>query len=133
VHTASLYCKKAPPYVTTKTDELLPLILVELTFAVAVSSVEADIIVSTIDGLIRQHLVPEKSNVSIKILVTSLSGGPSQNGMFRANSGHLPPPYYQVYDKTLPRANHSVVILLAILCLGILLLNFALNFHFFYE
>jgi hypothetical protein len=106
---------------------------VELTFAVAVSSVEADIIVSTIDGLIRQHLVPEKSNVSIKILVTSLSGGPSQNGMFRANSGHLPPPYYQVYDKTLPRANHSVVILLAILCLGILLLNFALNFHFFYE
>ena len=121
----------------------------ELTFAVAVSSVEADIIVSTIDGLIRQHLVPEKSNVwykwaldatsniylvfcffSIKILVTSLSGGPSQKGMFRANSGHLPPPYYQVYDKTLPRANHSVVILLAILCLGILLLNFALNFHF---
>ena len=93
VNTPSLYCKKAPPYVTTKTgnvillccsiirkytsknggtnswsglftvDELLPLILVELTFAVAVSSVDADIIVSTIDGLIRQHLVPEKSNV----------------------------------------------------------------------
>ena len=70
---------------------------------------------------------------SIKILVTSLSGGPSQKGMFTANSGHLPPPYYHVYDKTLHRANHSVVILLAILCLGILLLNFAINFLFFNE
>ena len=92
IGTPSLYCKTAPPYVTTKSgnktnlpnppphcfcvslsnlwgsflciiDDLMPLILVELTFAVAVSSLEADIIVQTIDRLIREHLLPEKSDV----------------------------------------------------------------------
>ena len=44
-------------------DKLIPRILVELTFAVAVSSVEADVITETVDRLIREHLLPDKSNV----------------------------------------------------------------------
>ena len=44
-------------------DKLIPRILVELTFAVAVSSVEADVITETVDRLIREHLLPKKSNV----------------------------------------------------------------------
>lgn len=47
----------------TYTDDLIPLILVELLFVVAVSASEADLITNAIDGLIRQQLVPEKSNV----------------------------------------------------------------------
>ena len=50
-------------HISDTTDTLLPLLLVELVFVVAVSASEADQITETIDGLIRKHLLPEKSNV----------------------------------------------------------------------
>ena len=55
-------------------DDLIPLILVELLFVVAVSASEADLITNTIDSLIRQQLVPEKSNVRYDPPIATNSG-----------------------------------------------------------
>ena len=91
-YTPSLYCKTAPSYVTTKTgkqvpfnsrpvwqpniyayfllnfltDDLTPLILVQLLFVVAVSASEAALMTKTIDGLIRKHLLPHAQEANFR-------------------------------------------------------------------
>ena len=54
------------------TDDLIPLILVELVFVVSVSPDEASRITNTIDVLIRKYLLPEKSNVRYDNMVIHL-------------------------------------------------------------
>ena len=112
----------------------------------AVTAFEADAIVKTVDDLLHQHLLPEKSKVKYdvynyythqgifiyllicrtRILVTSLN---SQKATFSAEE--LPLPYYQLHShRESTRVNYIFVIMLVILWLGILLINFALHFHF---
>ena len=69
---------------------------------------------------------------SIRILVTSIDGMPAAGTKTFYGSNHLPLPCYHLHGAAVAtsRVNYSVVILLAILCLGVLLLNFALQFHF---
>ena len=63
---------KSLPTCDVFADDLIPLILVELVFVLSVPADEARDITNAIDGLIREHLLPEKSNVRYIISYTGI-------------------------------------------------------------